>query len=60
MAMIFGVLAFGVLAYVAIGVVIGLGRLSKGIYGQRGPVVTLIAWGLVWPLTLIFENRFRD
>lgn len=44
---------YGVLAYMAIGFVIGLGRVSRGIQGSVGPAGTLLAWSVIWPLFLL-------
>jgi len=42
--------------YITIGFFIGLGRISKGIYGTNGPAATLLAWIVLWPLLQLLRK----
>ena len=50
-------LTFILIAYIGIGVLLGIKQLSKGIYGAKGPVATFVAWALLWPVFLGLSRR---
>jgi hypothetical protein len=42
--------------YLAIGAVIGMNRIARGIQGSVGPIVTFLAWTALWPAILLYER----
>ena len=48
---------FIVVAYLAIGLFIGLSNVSKGREGAAGPIATIIGHMILWPIFLKILNK---
>ncbi len=46
-------LMFIVIAYLVIGLFIGLSNISKGIEGSGGPIATIVGHMILWPLLIL-------
>jgi F0F1-type ATP synthase assembly protein I len=44
------------ICYLMIGFVIGFRNVSKGVFGEVGPPVTLCIYTLLWPLYLVISK----
>lgn len=47
------VVLIGVLLYASVGFFIGMNKINSGFVGAVGPLGTLIAWMILWPLMLL-------
>jgi hypothetical protein len=54
-----GIIGITAVLYFGIGMIVARGHLSSGKVGTAGPLVTLLATILLWPVVVIIESRYK-